>query len=104
MIAQRGHIILTQAATVMPGGTMFLVVSGDNYNNDQPGLRLVVQVVGPQLRPAAGAYLYDLGTVGTAVLVAPTTLPSDWLTGEPIAVIGQDTMDDIATRIARLYL
>ncbi|RDI41750.1 hypothetical protein [Nocardia mexicana] len=101
MTADRGEIILSQDSLI-PGGIMYLIVSGHGYNADQPDRRLVVEVVGPQF-PAAGAYLYDLGTVGAAVLAAPTTLPADWLEGEPIATVDDATMADISERLARHF-
>ncbi|MBF6174824.1 hypothetical protein [Nocardia blacklockiae] len=101
MNAQRGEIILSQE-TLIPGGIMYLVVSGHDYNADQPDRRIVVEVVGPQFA-AAGAYLYDLGPVGAAVLAAPTTQPTDWLHGEPIATVDDRVMADIADRLSRHF-
>ena len=79
---------------------MYLVVSGEEYNHAQPHRRIVVEVVGQQLA-AAGDLLYPLGSVGVAIIAAPTTIPTNWLTGEPITVVGDDVMADIAGRIAR---
>ncbi|MBB5912029.1 hypothetical protein BJY24_000896 [Nocardia transvalensis] len=101
MTADRGEVILSQDSLI-PGGVMYLIVSGEDYNSDQPDRRIVVEVVGPQF-PAAGAYLYQLGRVGAAVLATPTTVPTDWLRGEPIATVDDAVMADIAARLARHF-
>lgn len=101
MSAERGEVYLAQQ-TVLPGGIMYLVVSGHEYNLVQPHRRIVVEVVGDKLA-AAGDLLFDLAPIGTAVLAAPTTIPASWLEGDPIATLPESTMTTIAAKIARHF-
>ncbi|MGH3648738.1 MAG: hypothetical protein ACRDTM_16380, partial [Micromonosporaceae bacterium] len=64
-----GEVWLAPDGTLLPGGMLCLVISGESYNTEHDQL-IVVEVIGEGLA-AAGGLLVDLGAVGSAVVDTP---------------------------------
>ncbi len=96
-----GEIWVTHAEPIP--GTTYLVVSGQDYN-DNYHLRIVVEVIGDQLAQGHGGYLIDLGPVGYAAIHAPITVSLRWFTGsdEPVTVLEPHTARAVADSLGRL--
>ncbi len=82
-----GEVWLSPDGTVLPGGMLCLVVSGDLYNA-QRAQRIVVEVISQRL-PSAGGVLVDLGPIGSAVVDTPIAVSLNWFAGstEPVAIV-----------------
>lgn len=97
-----GEVWLAHEATLLPGGLLYLIVSGEHYNTGTDD-RIVVEVIGERLAAAGGALL-SLGPLGSALVGLPMTVSATWFAGaaEPVAVLDGATAREAADAVRRL--
>lgn len=97
-----GEVWLAPDGTLLPGGMLCLIVSGDRYNARSEN-RIIVEVVGEKLA-AAGALLVDLGPIGSAMIGSPLTVSVGWFAGAdaPVAQLSAEVAAEVANGLRSL--